>query len=146
MEKINKLSLLKGIAELVVTAGVGAVVGNLVKATTPYDIGRVQKIMVGIGGYSMGAVLGDLSAKHINGEIDKYAERFNSIFNPPISVEETEAVGKEFVEDVLAGKNDETIVVTHKATGGTAKISKAELDEGLTNDDLEKLTRPDSDK
>jgi len=82
MATINKLSLLKGVAELAVSAGVGAVVGNLVKATTPLDSGKIQKVMVSIGGWGLSGVLGDLSAKHVSSQIDNYAEKVSALFNP----------------------------------------------------------------
>lgn len=80
--KINILSLVKGVSELAVSAGAGAVVGNLVKATTPDDLNRVQKLIVGIGAYGVGAVIGDLTAKYISDQIDGYADRINQIFHP----------------------------------------------------------------
>jgi hypothetical protein len=82
MEKINKLALFKGAVEFAISAGVGIIVGNLVKATTPPDIGRFQKIVVAIGSYGLTVVLGDISAKHISEQIDSYAEKVNNLLNP----------------------------------------------------------------
>lgn len=92
--KVNILGIIKGVSELAVSAGVGVVVGNMVKATTPYDLNKFQKVMVAVGGFGLSGVLGDLSAKHISKQIDGYAERVNEIFHPSQEV-------KEAAEDVV---------------------------------------------
>lgn len=107
--KINILGVVKGVAELAVSAGVGVVVGNLVRATTPYDTSKVQKVMVGIGSYAVGGVLGDLSAKYISGQIDEYAARVQEIFHPEVdeeAVEVLQEVHDELVEEAEKPKKD----------------------------------------
>lgn len=120
--KINILGIVKGVAELAVSAGVGVVVGNLVKATTPFDSGRIHKITVAVGGYALGGVLGDLSAKYISSQIDGYAERVSEIIHPSEEVKEAAETigedfvklgedGKEFVREVLEeGKHDPIVI------------------------------------
>lgn len=97
--KINVLGIVKGVSELVVSAGAGVVVGNLVRATTPYDLSKFQKVMVGVGGYAIGAVLGDLSAKYVSAQIDGYAERISEIIHPSEETQEAVADAKEAVVD-----------------------------------------------
>lgn len=87
MAKINKLAILKGAAELVASAGTGIVVGNLVKATTPYDLNRLQRVLVGVGSYTLGGVLSDLSAKYIASQIQTYADKLDEILHPVVPVE-----------------------------------------------------------
>lgn len=82
MPKISKLSIVAGVAELVASAGSAAVVGNLVKATTPYDLNKFQKGLVAVGGYVIGGVLSDLSAKYIRAQIEEYATKARAVFNP----------------------------------------------------------------
>jgi hypothetical protein len=100
--KINILGVVKNVAELAVSASVGVVVGNFVRATTPYDSGKVQKIMVGIGSYAVTGVLGDLSAKYITGQIDEYAARVKDIFHPEVEEEPVETF-----EEVTLTQNGE---------------------------------------
>jgi hypothetical protein len=87
MASINKLALVKGAAELVTAAGVSAIVGNLVRATTPDDINKFQKVVIGIGGYSLAAVLGGLSGKYIADQIDDYATTIQGILKSGTIVE-----------------------------------------------------------
>lgn len=79
---INPVVIVKGVLELAASAGTGIVVGNLVKATTPDDISKFQKVMIGIGSYTIGAVLSDLSAKHISSTVDNYNEKLQAILHP----------------------------------------------------------------
>jgi hypothetical protein len=81
MAKIGKLTIIRGAAELVASAGTGVVIGNLVKATTPYDLNRVQRVLVAVGGYTLGGVLSDLSAKYISNQIQSYADKLSSVLH-----------------------------------------------------------------
>ena len=126
--KINILSVVKGVAELAISAGVGVVVGNLVKATTPYDLNKFQKVMVGIGGYGVGAVLGDLSAKHISAQIDDYAVRLDELIHPSHEVEEAAEDLKEAVGDV----KDATVTLIQKGTDHVVTVDKEELKDSKT--------------
>lgn len=100
MEKISKLAILKGVAELAVTAGVGVIVGNLVRATTPLESSRVTKILVTVGGYGLTGVLGDLSGKYVANQIDTYGTKFRDLLHPPVDEEETGDLDPEVLESV----------------------------------------------
>ncbi len=127
--KINILGIVKGVTELAVSAGVGVVVGNVVKATTPYDLNKFQRIIVGIGAYGLGGVLGDLSAKYISSEIDGYAERVKNLIHPSEEVEDAIQDFKEaVVETVQAGGEVAEAVVTD--------IKKAHDPDSITNEGL----------
>lgn len=104
MEKISKLTVGIGIAQMVVSAGVGVVVGNFVKATTPVDSTRLHRLLVGIGTYSISAVLGDLAADHVSSQINAYAQRVDEILHPT-----TEAKEGDYVLKVRESKADEPL-------------------------------------
>lgn len=87
-EKISKLALFKGVAELAVSAGTGVVIGNLVKATTPYDISKVQKVLIGIGGYGLSGALSDITAKYVGSQIDSYGDKLKRLLHPEDFAEE----------------------------------------------------------
>jgi hypothetical protein len=86
-EKMNNFDksviIVTGIAELIVTASVGAVVGNLVKATTPDDLGRWKMLSVNIGGNAIGLVLGNLAAKNISARITTQVDAVKTAISPP---------------------------------------------------------------
>lgn len=135
--KINILGIVKGVAELAVSAGVGVVVGNLVKATTPFDSGRIHKITVAVGGYALGGVLGDLSAKYISSQIDGYAERVNEIIHPSEDVKEAVEDAKAAVAEAVEAVAEATETVVDSRKGLVHKIKELKA-QGLTNAEIAK--------
>lgn len=119
MAKISKLNILKGVAELAVTAGVGVVVGNLVRATTPVEATRLSRVMVLIGGYGLTGVLGDISGKYVANQIDTYGSKFRDLLHPP--VEETDEESNELDPDVLESIADAATQVAKDTRSKTAE-------------------------
>ena len=69
-KKIDKVELLKLGATAVISIGVGAIVGNLVKHTTPNDIKKMTKLCIGVGSFVLSNMAGDLASKYMEGKID----------------------------------------------------------------------------
>lgn len=67
---MNILNIVKGGTELIVTIGVGAVVGNAIKATTPEEMKLVKKLSVGVGSVVLTSVAGDVASRYVNKQID----------------------------------------------------------------------------
>lgn len=112
MEKINILGVLKGVTELAVSAGVGVIVGNLVKATTPEDTSRYTKVLTAIGGYGLAGVLGDLAAKHVSSSIDGYSEKVHSILHPT-----KESISDEMIEYMKSDVEDSVLALQYDNDG-----------------------------
>ena len=71
--KVKKLELLKTGASLVVSVGVGAIVGNVVKHTTPSDVKKITKVCIGVGSLVLTNLAGDMAAKYMEDKIDAAA-------------------------------------------------------------------------
>lgn len=71
---MNILNLTKGIAGAAVSLGVGTVVGNAVKATTPGDITKYQKVVVAIGGLALTGLVSELAANRTEDKIDELSD------------------------------------------------------------------------
>lgn len=82
MEKVSKLGIVKGVTEIAVSMGVSVVIGNLIKETTPLNANKFQKVMVSIGGYTLGGLLGDMAAQRVIKQVDELADRFKQAINP----------------------------------------------------------------
>lgn len=67
---MNKLELVKTGIGLVVSVGVGAIVGNAVKATSPSDMKAITKFCVGVGSLVLTGLFGDMAAKYTGDSID----------------------------------------------------------------------------
>jgi uncharacterized membrane protein len=81
-KKHEKLDLLKSLAGFIVSMGVGAVVGNAIKASTPTDIRRFSKITYAVGGFVLSNMVGDFASRYVSDQIDEVAENIQTTFNP----------------------------------------------------------------
>lgn len=71
--------LLKAVATLIVSTGVGAVVTNAVKATTPADLKTFNKIVVMIGTVAVSHAVSDVAAKYTVTQMDEVATNLKQI-------------------------------------------------------------------
>jgi len=76
---MNKLELLKSAAELIVSIGVSSVVGNAIKASLPENTKVVRKVAVGIGGFVLSSMVGDMASKYATESIDEMAVKLTSV-------------------------------------------------------------------
>lgn len=65
------IMLVKGISQLIVSIGVGTIVTNVVKATTPKNIGRLHKICVGLGSFVLSGIVIEKAATYTDKSIDE---------------------------------------------------------------------------
>lgn len=71
--KINKLAIVKGASSLIVSVGVGAVLGNAIQATTPINASTVNTVLTAVGKFALSGILADASTKYVNNMIDDAA-------------------------------------------------------------------------
>lgn len=71
---MNKLEAIKNVAKVVVSIGVGAVVGNAVKCTTPEDTKGIGKLVVTLGSLVIANMISDKSADYVEKKIDDTVE------------------------------------------------------------------------
>lgn len=92
---MKKLDLLKAGAEIVVSIGVGAIVGNAVVFTTPLTTKTVQKICIKVGSIVLSGMIGDKAADYVGAKIDSGAETIKSIISGEEDEEEEEVQPEE---------------------------------------------------
>ena len=63
------LPIVKIIAGSLTSFGAGTVVGNAIKATTPANLTRINKIVVGVGSIALSAIAGNAASKYVEEEI-----------------------------------------------------------------------------
>lgn len=73
---MNPLSITKAVVGIATSIGVGTVIGNAVRATTPATLTTIQKVTIGIGTFVVGGVISDLAVKQTNRMIDEAAATF----------------------------------------------------------------------
>lgn len=96
-QKKDVLKTIKQVAVIVVTAGVGAIVGNAVKHVTPGDTGFVKKTCIGAGSLVLAGMLSDKAGDYAEQKIDETVEEAKKMFSE--DEEEIELVEAEIVQE-----------------------------------------------
>lgn len=89
----------KGITGVVVSLGVGAVVNNAVRATTPLTQTRIQRIGTKIGGYVLSSMVADHAVNYSFGQIDGMKEFYDRISGVAKNAGKPETVPGEVVDE-----------------------------------------------
>lgn len=89
---MNPLLIVKAVTDVVVSVGVGAVVGNAIKAGTPANTHVVKRVAIGIGGFVLSGMVSDYASKYATGVIDNTTASVRKILNKPEIIEEVTEV------------------------------------------------------
>lgn len=73
---MKKIELLKTGAEIVVSIGVGAIVGNAVIFTTPLKVKAVQKACISVGSFVVSSMVSDKASDYVKDKIEDIKEAF----------------------------------------------------------------------
>lgn len=76
---MDAINLIKTTAGLVTGLGVGTVVGNLIKSTTPANVKILNKILVGVGGFVIGGALSEIASNAVEQRIDEGVEALKKV-------------------------------------------------------------------
>ena len=68
---MKKIDMIKKIGTLVVSVGVGAIVGNAIKATTPSSINTINRVCIGIGAFVLTGMVSGMAAKYTEEQINE---------------------------------------------------------------------------
>lgn len=75
---MTNIDMIKKVGGIVISVGVGAIVGNAIKSTTPSTMNMVTKICVGVGAFILTGMASDGAVKYAEGKFD---ETINQIKN-----------------------------------------------------------------
>lgn len=67
---MKKLDMVKTVGGIIVSVGVGAIVNNIVKSTTPVSMGTIKKVCIGVGGLVLSSMISDKAVKYTETKID----------------------------------------------------------------------------
>lgn len=74
---MNIMPIAKGLASTAASLGVSTVVTNAIKATTPIEVSKYSKVLIGLGGIAVTALVGDAVTRRTEQKIDEFGEHFN---------------------------------------------------------------------
>ena len=82
---MDKKETIKAVGNIIVSIGVGGIVGNVIKSTTPANMNIVKKICVGVGSMVLSSMVTDKAVEYSTGKMDDMMKIFRS--NEVIRVE-----------------------------------------------------------
>ena len=59
------IMMVKAIGEVVISIGVGTIIGNVIKATTPTNIGIAKKICIGVGALALESMFANAVSTYV---------------------------------------------------------------------------------
>ena len=71
---MKKIEMIKAVGEAVVSLGVGAIVANLVKITTPASAKLITKICIGVGGLVLSSMASDAATDYVEDKFNDAVE------------------------------------------------------------------------
>lgn len=80
---MTKMEVVKGISQIIVSVGVGCIVGHAVRFTTPSDIGTIKKFCVAAGSGILGSMLSDKASEYTNAKIDEIVTAVKDLTKEP---------------------------------------------------------------
>lgn len=84
---MNTLNAVKMVAGLVVSTGIGNIVGNLVKHTTPEDVKLPIKVVTNIGGFALAGFLAMKTAAYTESTIQEVVDTTKKLVNGKIVID-----------------------------------------------------------
>ena len=75
---MDKKEIIKTVGGIVVSVGVGGIVGNIVKATTPASVGLIKKVCIGVGTVVLSNMATDKAVEYSTGKMDDIMKIFRS--------------------------------------------------------------------
>lgn len=75
---MDKKEIIKTVGGIVVSVGVGGIVGNIVKATTPASVGLIKKVCIGVGTVVLSNMATDKAVEYSTNKLDNIMKIFNN--------------------------------------------------------------------
>lgn len=79
---MNPLNLVKTVTEVVVSVGVGAIVGNVIKASIPANTHVLKRAAIGVGGFVLSSMITDKATKYATDTIDDTVDKIKKFVKP----------------------------------------------------------------
>lgn len=81
---MKKMEVFKGLVSMIGSIGIGAIVGNLVDATTPRKVKGIGKIIIAFGSLAITGIASKEANKYIEASIDEVVDSVQKLGNEPV--------------------------------------------------------------
>lgn len=76
---MKKLEMVKKVGAIVVSVGVGAIISNVVKATTPGSVGTIKKVCIAVGVFAISGMVVNRAVRYMDQQIDETVTQIKSM-------------------------------------------------------------------
>lgn len=76
---MQKLDIFKTVLDAAVSSGVGSIVGNHIKASTPADANKLTKATTIVGGLVLSGAAGSWATGYARGQVDQTAAQLQAL-------------------------------------------------------------------
>lgn len=76
---MKKIDMLKAAGAIVISVGVGAIVGNVIKCTTPSTTGPIKRLCILIGSIVLCNMVGDQAVDYSEKKVDEAVTQIKSM-------------------------------------------------------------------
>ena len=73
---MKKLTILNGIIEIVVSAGAGAAVGNIIKSSVPLTATKLNRFTIGVGSIVLAGAAANFASNYAQEQVTNTVEQF----------------------------------------------------------------------
>jgi hypothetical protein len=88
---MNPIGIVKTVAGVASSVGVGAIVKNIIITTTPENVTKLQKASIFIGSVVLSGMIGDMATKYVNTTIDNTVEQFKTAQEAIVQIQTPES-------------------------------------------------------
>jgi uncharacterized membrane protein YeiH len=88
---MKKIEMVKTVVGVIVSIGVGAIVNNVVKSTTPFKVKTVTKICTAIGGFVLASIISDKAVDYSEKIIDKTVDAVKKVTDDEVEAKEEDS-------------------------------------------------------
>lgn len=117
MSSINIGGIARLAAGSVVSTGVGALVGNAIRQSTPADTKKYRKIAIFVGGFVVSSMVAEAAVNYVNKNIDDGIQQFKdakeAVVNIRVPKPSDETVGDK-IDDILDDTKEKASQVKDK--------------------------------
>lgn len=79
---MKMLNLTKSVTEIMVSVGVGSIVGNAIKVGTPAGTHIIKRACIAVGGFVLSSMISDKASKYASEAIDETVDKIKNIIKP----------------------------------------------------------------
>jgi hypothetical protein len=76
---MKKIQVVKTVGGIIISIGIGTIVGNAIKCTTPSSVKTINKVLVAISGFILSSMISDKVTEYTEVKIDETVDQIKKM-------------------------------------------------------------------